>query len=417
MTLRAAVLGLLLLSASPVGGQERSDHADSSMLAWTEAVADALVSRLPEGVDGARIRYEGGRGVDSRKVSSVFRAHLQSALKGRIPTLSRGPEVAVSVSLEGARIWAVGLVQTDPEAAFAVSWPVDRELEALLGATKSSSGSARWRLERIGTVPAGVLDVALLDLDDDGSDDIALLGVDGVRTYRFDAGDARPTPLGGPFALPTRPWPRTIAGRLAADGDGLVAATTAGHYLSIDPRRGTVRVRESVVPAVQPHDPAWPDWIPARWVLGGPDLRPVADATLLPEEGVRDLQHFPGSEDAWVWVDAGGDLGGGDARVGSAAFEGSEAVGDRLLLVELEGAGRPELVTTGAAPFGEPDQVTIHRLEGTPPRLSVLFRSTFAGTIRALAAGDLDFDGRADLVLVEEDASDEAVLWRLERAR
>ncbi len=411
----AAALGLLLLLASPAGSQERADHADSSMLAWTEAVAGALAARLPDGADGALVRYEGGRGVDARKVGTVFRSHLQSALRGRDITASRGPAVDVSVSLDGARMWAVGVVHTEPERAFAVSWPVDRELEALLGATATGAGNARWRLERIGTVPAGVLDVVLLDLDDDGSDDLALLGVDGVRTYRYDAGDARPTALGGPFALPDRPWPRTVAGRLVEDDGALRAGTTAGHYVRVDPRRGSVAEASRAVPLPQPRDPAWPNWLPAQWVLGGPDLKLVEGDAPLPGPGVRDLQRFPGADGAWIWIDAAGRLGGVDAGE-TWSLPDNQVFGDRLLLVELEGAGLPEVVTTGASPFGEPDQVAIHRLEGSPPRLSVLFRASFAGTVRALGTGDLDFDGRPDVVLVEEDASDEAVLWRLERS-
>lgn len=408
----ALPLGLLLLLALPARGQHSGDHADSSMLAWAGAVAEALTARLPAAVSRADVHYTSGRGVNPRKVEAVFRAHLTSALRAQ-DVGTGGTRVDVTISMDGARMWAVGVLDTEPAAAFAVSWPIDRELEALLGAKTAGTGSARWRLERLGTVPAGVLDVALVDLDGDGSDDIATLSVDGIRTFRFDTGDARPTPLGGPFAFPSRDWPRTIAGRLVADGGSLVAATTAGHRVRVDPSSGSVSNGPSVVPLLQPPDPAWPRWLGGEWVLDGPNL--TVPNVPLPALGVRDLQRFPGTPDDWLWIDAEGQLGG-HGPAGPWSLEGALPFGDRVVLVELEGEGQPELVTTGAVPLGEADHVTIHRLEGTPPRASVLFRSTFAGTVRALGSGDLDFDGRPDMVLVEEDGSNEAVLWRLERS-
>jgi hypothetical protein len=329
--------------------------------------------------------------------------------------------VVVTISLEGARVWAVGLLGPDSDrAAFAVSWPVDRELETLLGAGASGVGSARWRLERLGTVPAGVLDVLLTDLDQDGSDDIALLSVDGLRTFRFDGGDARPAALGGPFMLPTRVWPRTLAGRIGEDTAGLLVGTTAGHELRVDPASGAPSgIDRGGVPLRQNGDVVLPSTLWASWADGGPDLRVprealegAPDRLELPER-VRDVARSAHG-DEWVWVHPDGSLGG---FAGGAAWHlPEERVGDRIVLAELEGGGRAELVTTAAAPFGEPDQLTIHRLEGNPPRLSVLFRRTLAGSVRALDLGDLDFDGRPDLLFIEESSSDEAVIWRLERS-
>ena len=74
-------------------------------------------------------------------------------------------------------------------------------------------------------------------------------------------------------------------------------------------------------------------------------------------------------------------------------------------------------VAEASAP-GEPDQITIHRLAPDLTDHGVLFRSSLgSGSVVALAAGDLDFDGNLDLVVVEEGGGPEALLWRIEQGQ
>ena len=72
-------------------------------------------------------------------------------------------------------MWAVCVFEGGKlpgSSTVAVSAAVDRELEVALGAAGARTGGRRWAKERLGTVPAGVLDAVLLDVDGDIADDV-----------------------------------------------------------------------------------------------------------------------------------------------------------------------------------------------------------------------------------------------------
>jgi hypothetical protein len=329
-------------------------------------------------------------------------------------------------------VWAVCVLEggTLPApSTVAVSAPIDRELEVALGAAGARPGQSRWVKQRLGTVPAGVLDVVLLDVDGDIADDIALLSVDGVRLYRYASGDARPELLGGPYALPgKRAWPRVRTGWMAESRDGkLWLATSAGHVALFDPRsRKFSPAPQRGVPLRQPRARSGTG---RRLVLlggrfGSPDL--VAPATTGEGDAVinanlpalvRDAVRYPARDDLWIWVDSEGRLGGHVRPERPIFLPTPERTGDRVLLVDLDNDGEAELVTSAATPPGETDELTIWTLDPTLTALTVLYRTALSGGgVVAMADGELDFDGHADVLLVEEGASPVAVLWRMELA-
>jgi len=288
-------------------------------------------------------------------------------------------------------------------------------LEALLASGSARFGQARWTMQRLGTAPAGVLDVVLQDLDDDGGDDIVLLSVDGVRAFRFGVGESRPERLGGPWSLPgDRLWPRTVAGWLAVEGgDRFRVGTTAGHASILDVSSGRWTAADRGVPLRQPRDDSRTAYLAATLAGGGPDLRASALDPQLPETA-REVARLPGPEGGWIWIRADGSLGGVVGETPATLPEGR--FGDRVVLDDLDGVAGLELVTSTASAPTEPDVITIHRLADGLTGHSVLFAAPLEGSVVAMAAGDLDFDGDPDLLVVEEGRGDLAVLWRVERS-
>jgi hypothetical protein len=434
----ALVAGAAVLTLVMGGGAHASDPPTrSSLLAFVESVALAIEQRArDEGVAGnVRMEVTGARGVDPRKAEREFGARLFSRLRdgGVVLPVSSAPLRATLVlSQEHARVWAICVFEGGKlpgTSTVAVSAPVDRELEVALGAGSRRPGQRRWAKERLGTVPGGVLDAVLLDVDGDLADDIVLLSVDGLRAYRYAPGDARPELIGGPWRLPDkRTWPRVRTGWMAATKDGkLWVATSAGHAKLFDPReRRWAPPPQRGVPVRQPltRRGTGERMIVLGGRFGSPDLVPPAASSQgrvlagpnLPAL-VRDVARYPGRENTWVWIDADGRLGGHVRAERPVLLPTPERAGDRLLLVDLDNDGPSELVTSAATPPGEPDEITIWQLDPGLSSITVLLRTALSGgAVVAMADGELDFDGNADVLVVEEGAGEEAVLWRLERA-
>ncbi len=420
MTRTLAGLGALLFVASPVPSVAQ-DASDSSLLSWIDAFASTTEARLLHAGPGdLRLVVQAGRGVDDRKARQVAGRHLLQRLSrgSRVVSLDHGQlTLTVTLSLEGDSVWAVGLLEGGALAApvaVAQAWPVDRELEAILGAHATRAGQGRWTMDRLGTLPAGVLDLILVDLDGDGGDDLVVLSVDGVRTLSWSTIEGRPVPLGGPFLLPGgEDWGRVPTGWLALDGDDIAVATSAGHRLLLDPRSGATRARQDAVLLSQPLDSSRAPHLTARWLPPAPDLQltePPPGSPLV----VRDLARWPGRDDTWLWVDTDGLLGGLGPD-GPSGFEPTR-VGDRLELADLDGEAGPELVTTSASPPGAPDRVRILRVGPALGTMQVIFDSPVGGSIVAMGTGDLDFDGRRELVVVEQTEGG-ALLWLVARRR
>lgn len=408
--------------------------ADSSLHRFVDKLAASLEGRARiEGVVGnLRIEVEPSRGIDAAKVERAFTTRLKKRLKdGGVlnPVNDATLKCRITISEEGGLVWATALLEgpslTGP-AAVAASSPVDRELEASLGAVVKPA-QTRYVLERLGAVPPGVLDAALLDTDGDGVDELALLNVDGFRLFRVGAQRMERvgalTPLGG-----DKRWPRVIAGWLARlGGDRLWAVTSAGHSVIWDAR--TTRVEPGPADLVplrgtsSSHGPLAGGWRHSAPLVTLPLVSLGGGAVRTPglPSRVRDVVQMTG---AWIYVDDQGQLiaqrtdRNGNAADSPTSIAG-ERVGDRLLLADLDGDGEGDLLTTSASLPGEPDHLVLRRLASDLSTSTVVFRSPLSGgSIAAVAAGRLDLSvgtGRVDVVLIEE-IGREALAWRLRYA-
>ena len=431
--LRALLVATVLVTPlatahASAGGDAAAEDAESgtesSLLRFVDDVARGLEQRAAlEKVHGAvRLEVTPSRGIDAAKVDKGFLLRLKKRLKdggALVPSTEGGLRCRITISEEGGLVWATALLEGAPllgPSAVAVSRPVDRELEASLGAVVKPA-QTRFVLERLGAVPAGTLDAALVDVDGDGLDELALLGVDGLRLFR--TGGSRLERTGAVVKLGgDRRWPRVATGWLARlDGARLWAVTSAGHSLIYDAKtQRTEAGPADLVPLRGAPGPQGP--LCGSWRAGSPSitlplvtLQGAVVRASLPSR-VRDVVAVPGKTAAWIIVDDQGQLLSQRGTEPPTALA-AERVGDRLALADLDGDGDPELVTTSASAPGEPDHLVLRRVDDDLSTSTVVFRSPLSGgSIVATAVGRVDFGARLDVVLVEE-VGKEALAWRL----
>ncbi len=450
-----------------------------SVQAFADAVADAVRARAEaEGWRGpVRLLLDDSRGVDLQKARTTLLPRVKRALKNL--WAPDGPlKARLALSEEAGQLWAVIVVDgagLDGPSTIVISARLDRELSSALGAV-GKLAQGRFLLERKGTLPplsssassssassasssaspvaatsCPVLDAALVDFDGDPALELAVLSRCGVEVFRVDD-SPRLERVAGPFALPeprgtVKRWPRVALGWLVAvpsrDGDRggersgdrglerdvrahtLWAATSAGHSVFIDVRAGTAK--EAVTPAPEERVPLRSVSGPAgpmalHWRFGSPELSlplvsPGGIDVVVPglPTRLRDLVRYPGG-DAWVFVAEDGSL---LARDDDGALQplAPERAGDRILLVDIDADGEPELVTSSASSPGEPDQLVLRRLGPGLASSTVLLKSPLAGgSITGIAAGHVDYDARLDVVIIEELPTGESQIWRLEHA-
>jgi hypothetical protein len=359
-------------------------------------------------------------------VERGFEPRLRKRLKegGVLVPVNDAPlSCRVALSEEGGLVWAVAVLEgvgIVAPSTVAQSHAVDRELEVAIGAALKPQ-QTRFVLERLGPLPHVVLDAALVDIDGDTVDEIAVLSVDGLRFFRSGAsGNGRLERTGAVVPLQRdRRWPRIAVGWLAVvDAQTLWVTTSAGHSLLVDPRTGRTSAGPvDLVPFRGAPGPQGP--LCGGWRLGSPVValplmtmqRKVVRALSLPAR-VRDLASVPGLPDAWIVVDESGALIGQVGNAPSTSLA-AERVGDRVVVSDLDSDGSLDVLTTSASAPGDTDHVVLRRLDPDLATSSVVFRSPLSGgSIAALAVGHLDYDARADAVLVEE-VGGETVIWRL----
>lgn len=409
------------------------EEREGSLRHLVEQVARAVEERAArEGVTGpVRLEVSAARGVDPNKARRLFSTRLEGRLRAGtrlLPRVGAGVRLRVALSQEGTRVFVVSELEGGPLPApsvVVVSAAIDRELEQTLGAGLRAS-RGRWGIERLGTVPAGVLDVLLHDLDGDLAAEFVLLSVDGVRLYRYLPGDRSPRLIAGPLPLPgAMQWPRLRSGWLAVDAAGRPwLATNAGHRLVLDVEQ------QQLLPAAEPGVPlrqsrdlrggGAPVLLSGRigtplLFLAGPNTDPALRGVWRGPASVRDVQVLPG-QTSWLWNDESGRPGLQRANGEVSLLAGLERVGDRLTLADFDRDGRPELVSSAATGPEESDEIAIHDLDPSRASTSLRFRAPLSGgSIVAVAVGEIDLDGAPDLIVVEE-LAEGAVLWRVELA-
>ncbi len=396
----------------------------SSMSAWIDATAAAVEQRASEWkVRRLQIDVLPGEGVDPLKAKRVFTRRLEARLteRGQLLLGPGGADLRFALSRERGDFWAVGTLEGEGVpggAAVVVSCPRDRELASLLGSRNRHVGQGRWSLTPLGPIHSDILDILLLDISDDGQDDIVLLSRTDLRALGYDPGGGRPFSIAGPAPLPAvGDWPAIVTGWLAPGaGPKAAVATSAGHALEWGGGRVTERSvsGQLAVPIRGVTVDVKDGGLALSVAEGGSSLSAEHLALGLPSP-LRTLSPLPGRPGAWVFVDELGHVGviGWDDALSSLP---AGRVGDDMLAVDLDGDRLPELVTTGAGGPDAADSLSVHRLQ---PGLSsgVLFTETFEGSVVGIAAGDLDFDGLPDLVIAEEVSPGRAQLWHLERSR
>jgi len=325
-------------------------------------------------------------------------ARLQIELVLGVSAVTRGEVVVV-----GSRLWGGA---DDVHARLFAETPLDGDLRAMLPsptkpttpivAIAPSSGGP-------GVMPAPELDALAMAVSGRSlwvltPRELVELAVDGGRVT-----ERRRLRLGG---APSPSPPRAMLGALAAAGDGI-----RGHSgVFSDGTRIAAGKTESVrgwpLPGFEGSCELAPqgDGFTAERCMGMTNLpeRFVAAAQLTRPDGTRVVAAvLPGTTAALPTL---------TVRVGQgAAWEvrGSGAA------VAVGGLKQGEVVAHSAPSMpGERDAVT---LRGVSPGLPVVGRlDRISGSVRALAIGDLDGDGVAELWVWSRDATGRCELWRAE---
>jgi hypothetical protein len=405
---------------------------DSPFLTWIDALARQIEARCGSaGVAALRLEVRGGRGVDPqravRAVEPWLRRSLDSRGTLRVVTEPGSPLLLLELSHDAQSAWAVGSLEggaLPAPLAVAASVPLDREIGELLLGGEARVGQASWRLERIGTLDAPVLDLALVE-EEGGGELLALLLPDAVSLLRWEPLEQRLRRAAGPWPLPEPgPWPRVVAGWICDQGRGrLHVARTAGPSLMIQATSGSVEPLAGAEIALrQAPDPGHEPCLllaharsPAAASL---DPRALFHDRLGTPIPARDVWRWPGEDELGVAILEDGSLQllGKHAGPGVPPRLPQGRFGDRIVLRDLDGRSNPELVTSADSPPGEPDVVTVWAPGWAGAEPAVLFRSQLSGAVVGLAAGDLDDDGRTDVILAEELPSKASGLWCLKRA-
>jgi hypothetical protein len=347
------------LGPSGVAGGAERGGVDAGDAAWARAAGFERLVRLDLDVGGGRLRASGS-----------------------VVALTTSP-------------WAA---PTELRAHLYVEMPLDAELRAYLPAV--TTPPSRWQARG---VPVGDVDLLALDVGDvDGDGRAEVVGATAAEAivWAWDGArlvERRRIPFAG---KPAATMPRAAVATVAVDGGAIVAHASPfadGVRVSVSVR-GATPARGYAFPGVAASCELAPgvDWfagcagLPDRvWSVAG--LRGGARATRAAVDATGTL---------WVALGAAGAAPAMPLTV--------RGVGAQVALVTLD---RGEFVATSEpVQPGEGDAIVVRALAGGLPVVHRVDR--LPGNVRALAAGDVDGDGRAELVAAVRDrAAHRTELW------
>ncbi|MFO0608012.1 MAG: VCBS repeat-containing protein [Polyangiales bacterium] len=408
----AALFAAALLGASAAGAGGAED------------VARALDAPLRESAPEARhanavgVRVVGAAPAPARE--ALARA-LVAAVPGAI-ALDRGDDLAaalaaaravsvpralvVETDASGAGVASLHVVDPGPWFTFlAAAEPAPRRVASVPVDAPRPVPAARPRT--VATPFRGVAALALADLDGDRRDELVLVTGDRARVARFQGASLAfvreapasaaprraPVPLRQPLGAAARDGERpavrfrtsthaSLGEVTIADGAALVRSLDADLYPA--PGLGCVHVS------------------PAAVVDG---LSPRCDGNVSPAR----LASVPAARGAWeVRAEAAGRA---EVRRDGTTVATLTDVAAPFALDDLDGDGTPELVTASASAWGAPDRVRVFALGATVDERSSV---AVPGPVEALGVGDLDGDGRREVVAsVLDPTRGTSTLWIL----
>ncbi len=424
-------LALLLLS-SPASAQSR-EAAEALGAAVVEGLAEPLRMTIPETWGDRAAVAVRVTGAPSDAVNAVATA-IASALssQGHATVLSTGDDTAgaaqaaraagaprlLRVELSTARgplRASANLVVVDPGPwrTFLAAAPPPPESVATIEREAPSSNTAvtpptpRWpapgRPRVVATPFRATVALSAVDLDGDARDELVIVTADRVRVARMSGASltfAREAP-GAPLpraAVPLR-QPLGSADRDAARRivryrtsqsstmgevtlDGALVRTRALN-LDLYPAAGfgcvSLRAGSHLVASLSPG---------CDGAAGAPAQGSVAAVPVAYDEARGDERR------RWE-VRTNGD-GRAEIRRDGAPFTTLDDAASPAALDDLDGDGRAELIVASASAPGTPDRVRVYSLgDRAEERASI----AVPGSIEAVTAGDLDGDGRRELIV------------------
>jgi hypothetical protein len=313
----------------------------------------------------------------------------------------------VDVDVAGGRLRANGnllalssspwISDVETRAHLYAETPLDAELRAFLPAAATPTG--RWQARGVPVGDVAVLALDVGDVDSDGRAEVVAATATELLVWAWDGTrfvERRRVPFAGRLA-PQRP--RADVATVTVEGGAIVAHAS--------PFADGVRLAAAAPTASRGY--AFPGLTAPCELAPGVDWF-TCNAAGLPERSWVAAGLRGGARPVKAAIDPAGTLWVqlGPAPATPIAPLSLHGVGAQLALAVLD---RGELVATSepVAP-GEADAIVVRALQAGLPVVHRVDR--LPGSVRALGAGDVDGDGRAEIVAaVRDDAARRTELW------